>query len=178
MRKFSLIYILLICLLNKNFVFNQINENPISVQTKSGPITGFTDTFDGKVINVFLGIPYAEPPIGKYRFNKPEPVTQWTEPLNANKWPNNCHQIKSLLKFKSEVFSEDCLYLNIWAPNTKLELKASPRPVIIFLHGGAFLAGSSTIADYDGKVLVAMGDVIFVTVNYRFVLNHRYLGEG
>src|ERR1700712_1110591 len=95
MSKLYLIYVLFFKLLNNFVLSEELIENPISVQTKSGPINGFTETFEGKEVNVFLGIPYAEPPIGDHRFSKPDPVQEWTQPLNANKWPNNCHQIKA-----------------------------------------------------------------------------------
>ena len=140
-------------------------EGLLQIQTNSGPINGFKESFDGQVVNVFLGIPYAEPPIGDHRFRKPDPVKEWTQPLSANKWPNNCQQVKNpQFQYKSDVFSEDCLYLNIWSPNKNEEIL---KPVILFIHGGAFSMGTASQQVLDSKVLSIVGDIIVVTINYR-----------
>jgi carboxylesterase type B len=117
-------------------------------------------------VNVFLGIPYAEPPIGDLRFKRPLPVKQWSDPINAVNWPNSCPQIELITPFLwNKNFSEDCLYLNIWSPliSGSDELK----PVMFWIHGGALLLGSSVQQHYSGEVLSTKGDVVVVSINYR-----------
>ena len=93
----------------------------------------------------------------------------------ANKWPNNCYQIETITTqlFKSKDFSEDCLYLNIWSPGIRPEPEVGLKPVIVYIHIGAYYMDSSSNSIYDGKVLSSLGDVLVVTLNYRYVLN-RY----
>jgi carboxylesterase type B len=142
------------------------NSNSISVTIKNGKINGKTENFDDKEVNVFLGIPYAEPPIGDLRFKKPLPVKEWSEPIDATKWSSPCQQTQRHKGFLNDNFSEDCLHLNIWSPlisDSSDELK----PVIFYIHGGALLYGSSNQEFHNPIVLSVKGDVVVVTINYR-----------
>ena len=133
--------------------------------TASGDLVG---TRTGGV-RTFLGVPYAAPPVGNLRWKLPQPVQAGPAPLAANRAGASCMQKLSHSKppwteafmVQNEV-SEDCLYLNIWAPaNT-----GTPHPVLVFLHGGGFVEGSGSIASYDGTALAERG-VVVVNVNYR-----------
>ncbi|XP_003747841.1 acetylcholinesterase-1-like [Galendromus occidentalis] len=133
---------------------------------------GTVKTVLGKQIRVFLGIPYARPPEGKLRFRKPQPVN-FTKGLRAAKgMAPSCLQLNEdlppfpWLPEKNTSFSEDCLYLNVWTPLTGRS-KIERFPVLIFLHGGGFRSGSSSLEVYDGGTLSAYGDLVVVTVNYR-----------
>ncbi|MFK8004215.1 MAG: carboxylesterase/lipase family protein [Polyangiales bacterium] len=126
------------------------------VMTQSGPVEGVDD---GQVLHYF-GIPYAAPPLGLRRFLGPEPMPPWTEPLDASSFGPECPQ-----RDRDDgvvVGEEDCLQLNIWAPSAP-----GPHPVMLWLHGGAFIQGSATTGLYDGSVFAAAGDVVVVSVNYR-----------
>jgi carboxylesterase type B len=146
---------------------NESENNAISVTIKNVKINGRKEKIDGKDVNVFLGIPYAEPPTGELRFKKPLPVKQSAQIIDATEWPNPCFQIPMLPQnFNNKNFSEDCLYLNIWSPlisDTSDELK----PVMFWIHGGALLIGSSVEYYFNGEVLSTKGDVVVVTINYR-----------
>jgi carboxylesterase type B len=146
---------------------NESENNAISVTIKNVKINGRKEKINGKEVNVFLGIPYAEPPIGDLRFKKPLPVKQSAQNINAIDWPNPCSQIpKWPQNYRNKNFSEDCLYLNIWSPlisDTSDELK----PVMFWIHGGALLYGTSVEYYYSGEVLSTKGDVVVVTINYR-----------
>ena len=135
------------------------------VHTASGDLVG---TRSGDV-RVFLGVPYAAPPTGGLRWKLPQPVQASATPLAANRLGASCMQKLSHSKPPwTEAFmvqndiSEDCLYLNIWAPAKT----GTPRPVLVFLHGGGFVEGSGGIASYDGTALAQRGPVV-VNVNYR-----------
>jgi len=162
-------------MLNKSFILVlflleiiiNIKANEISVEIKNGRINGKKETIDGKDLNIFLGIPYAEPPIGDLRFKKPLPVKQWSQPINAYNWPNPCFQRELLPQFaRNRNYSEDCLYLNIWSPLTSGS-NDDLKPVMFWIHGGALLIGSSSENIYSGETLSTKGDVVVVSINYR-----------
>uniref|UniRef100_A0A7N5JA73 Carboxylic ester hydrolase n=1 Tax=Ailuropoda melanoleuca TaxID=9646 RepID=A0A7N5JA73_AILME len=123
-------------------------------------------------VNVFLGIPYAAPPLGPLRFKKPKPALPWNGFRDATSYPKLCLQDSEwmlsdqhFLKVhypKLEV-SEDCLYLNIYAPAHADS--GSKLPVMVWLPGGAFETGSASI--FDGSALAAYEDVLIVTTQYR-----------
>lgn len=115
-------------------------------------------TVSGKTKS-FLGIPYAQPPVGELRFAPPQPVKPWSKPLAATKLGASCPQNMGGLSAMNEQ-SEDCLTLNVYAPTDGKKL-----PVMFWIHGGAFIAGGSS--QYDGTRLSAEGPVVVVTVNYR-----------
>ncbi len=139
----------------------EINKTSI-IETKSGKVQG--NIKNG--IQIFKGIPYAEPPLGELRFNPPIERKPWEDVLNATKYGPCSFQGYTLLeewfgKLKPE--SEDCLTLNIWTPNTD----NSKRPVMFWIHGGAFIMGGGIDPIYDGSALAQRGDVVVVTINYR-----------
>lgn len=147
-----------------------------AVHTESGDLVG---TRSGDV-RIFLGVPFAAPPVGDLRWRTPQPVQASTAPLAANRLGASCMQKLSRSKLPwTEAFmvqnevSEDCLFLNIWAPAKT----GMPRPVLVFLHGGGFVEGSGGIASYDGTALAHRGLVV-VTVNYRMGVFGYLAGSG
>ncbi|XP_054165545.1 cholinesterase 1-like [Oppia nitens] len=162
-KNYLQIVIKLICLTNI------LCDNVVTVNTTHGLINGFTESYNDKRLHVFLGIPYAKPPVKRLRFLKPRPMIPWTKARDAIKWPNNCYQTELLSNNsnKNNNFSEDCLYLNIWTPNTSAVNADDLKSVIIYIHGGALYVGSSSIDIHDGKVLAALGDIVVITLNYR-----------
>jgi para-nitrobenzyl esterase len=109
-------------------------------------------------VRTFLGIPYAQPPVGDLRWRTPQPVTFWKDTLEAVQIANQCPQ---LLSYAGPSYDEDCLYLNVWAPKHAKQL-----PVMVWLHGGAFIFGSGGDKYYDSTNLAEHG-VVVVTLNYR-----------
>ena len=126
------------------------------------------------------GIPYASPPIGERRFQPPQPPDPWTGIRDATAFGPVAPQLPFLVANGTleiempEPQSEDCLYLNIWAPHPD----GRKRPVMVWVHGGALLNGSGSQSDYDGARFAEQGDLILVTINYRLgVLGFLYLAE-
>ncbi|HEY1554385.1 MAG TPA: carboxylesterase family protein [Kofleriaceae bacterium] len=130
------------------------SSDELSVTLDSGDIHGL------KVgtMREFLGIPYAAPPVGDLRWRVPQPVAHWSKPLETTAFGNQCPQ---KLSYSGPSYDEDCLYINVWAPSGAHDL-----PVMVWLHGGAFIFGSGGDKWYDGKKLASQG-VILVTLNYR-----------
>lgn len=121
-----------------------------------------------KDVEAFLGIPYAEPPIGNKRFSKPIAKKNWQSVYSASKLPPPCVQSSFYPYYfmpDTANMSEDCLYLNIWVPKENDEEES--RPVVIFFHSGAFVTGASNQKTYDGSHLASRGDLVVVTINYR-----------
>ncbi|MDX3985279.1 MAG: carboxylesterase family protein [Achromobacter sp.] len=114
----------------------------------------------------FSAIPYARPPVGKLRFAPPEAAT-WQGDLDATQPGPVAPQLPSRLRDAMGDFnapqSEDCLHLTVWTPAAD----GARRPVVVWLHGGAWQSGGGALDWYDGAALVARGDVVVVAVNYR-----------
>jgi para-nitrobenzyl esterase len=131
--------------------------DPTLVKTNKGYVQGFTN---GNV-REFLGIPYAAPPVGALRWMPPKAHARWRTPLDATKFGPHCPQNLSVFGQASD--TEDCLYLNVFTP--AVQAKRQRLPVMVWIHGGAFVVGESD--DYDPTNLVEDGNVIVVTFNYR-----------
>jgi para-nitrobenzyl esterase len=141
---------------------NRISSDPVRIE--SGAVAG-TRLPSG--VRAYLGIPFAAPPVGRLRWAAPQPI-RWAGLWNADRKGPECIQVLRPHNinhyFGEEPSSEDCLYLNLWAPAS-----ASTRsrlPVVVFLYGGGFTIGSSGMANYDGEQ-VARAGAIFVNFNYR-----------
>ncbi len=132
------------------------------VSTASGPVEG-TQSADGTV-RVFKGIPFAAPPVGEGRWKAPAPVAPWTTPRKADAFGARCAQgpIFGDMIFRDEM-SEDCLYVNVWTPAKKAGEKL---PVMFWIHGGGFQAGSASEPRQDGEHLARKG-VVVVSANHR-----------
>lgn len=131
------------------------------VETASGQLAGRVDSG----VAVYKGVPFSAPPVGALRWRAPQPY-RWTgvlqadhyspacpQPLNADGTPNGGGYAGPI--------SEDCLYLNIWAPE-----RAENAPIMVFLHGGGGVVGAGSLPIYDGTSFAQDG-IIFVTINYR-----------
>jgi para-nitrobenzyl esterase len=137
-------------------------DNPV-VETAYGPVRG---TDDGRV-RAWKGIRYAAPPVGDLRFRAPEPPERWTEVADATTFGPACPQppLPNIPLDLGAPQSEDCLRLNIWA-SSDIE-PGDAKPVMVWLHGGAYILGSSSQPLYDGRRLAGSGDVVVVSINHR-----------
>ena len=152
------------------------------VATESGDVIGYQHS---KHTLAWLGIPYAAPPEGKLRWRKPQPVKHWDNTKETLQFGSSCIQFPNPLAGKNApeselvVGSEDCLTLNIFAPENALT-NHKPKPVMFWIHGGANITGTSQ--QFDGALLASTQDVVVVTINYRLGLlgwiRHAVLREG
>ena len=147
-------------------------EHKPLVFTFSGPVRGSVTPAG---VREFLGIPYAAPPVGNLRWRPPVSHAPWFAPLEATQFANHCPQPPS--PFGVASVTEDCLYLNVFTPDSNDFFR--PRAVMVWIHGGALVFGESN--DYDPTALVHDG-VIVVTINYRlgalgFLAHPAFAGE-
>ena len=135
--------------------------SPPTVRIDSGLIQG---TVDDNVA-VYKGIPFAAPPTGQLRWRAPEAAKPWKGVRKAETFPPQCSQLgPPLPTMPEEPTSEDCLYLNVWAP---LRQENHKHPVIVFFYGGGFRKGSASTPLYASGGLPKATGVILVNVNYR-----------
>ena len=138
------------------------------VTTNSGAVRGIVRG----AYRTFEGIPYAAPPVGPLRWRAPQPPARWSGTRDATRPGSPCAQVpltvlpggESILPGASNLTgstSENCLYLNVWAPARPTH----PRPVFVWFHGGNDIYGAGS--DYDGAKLTVEGGIVVVTVNYR-----------
>lgn len=141
-----------------------------TIKTKTGSLTG--KEYEG--YTAYLGIPYAKPPVGELRWRPPMRPEPWDGIMEATEFPPREHQLPQLPdSFYGKEFyadpaflppmSEDCLYLNIWAPTPE---RGKKYPVAFWIHGGAFMHGFGSEMEFDGESFCRRG-VILVTINYR-----------
>lgn len=137
-----------------------------TVTTTEGPVQGVLDTATS--VWEYRGIPFAAPPTGELRFARPAPPVVHTDVFAADRFPNACPQIAGVIPDECSAGaaaggltgSEDCLALNVFAPPAA----AQARPVMVFIHGGAYTAGCARASQ---AVLAASGGVVLVTLQYR-----------
>jgi para-nitrobenzyl esterase len=129
-----------------------------TVQTAAGPVCGIT--VNG--VNEWLGIPYAAPPVGPLRWQPPQPHTPWTTALQATAYGSECTQPVSLTAPVPTAGSENCLFVNVWAPAGADG--SSALPVLVHIHGGGFIVGSGAS---DNTLLARTGHEVIVSMNYR-----------
>lgn len=137
------------------------------VRTAKGKVEGVK----ANGVTVFKGIPFAKPPVGSLRWQPPEPMKQWDSVRRADTFGKACMQpvvqIEGFDPILPENQSEDCLYLNVWTTSDSGgTVPHTPKPVMVWIHGGAFLVGDGSAAQYDATQLAKKGAVV-VTFNYR-----------
>src|SRR5215467_3963353 len=150
---------------------------PIASTTTSppGPDVVRTDTgFIRGSHGVWKGIPYAAPPVGELRWKPPTPATKWTGVRKATEFGAHCMQgpVYSDMVFPDPGGSEDCLTLNVWAPANAKQL-----PVMVWIYGGGFVAGSTSEPRQHGDNLAKLG-VVVVSMNYRLGIFGFFVHPG
>jgi para-nitrobenzyl esterase len=164
--------LLAILLITACSCMSQKSDNTIdinSVSTKAGLVSGITNA-DGTV-KIFKGIPFAAPPVGDLRWKAPIEVASWEGIRKCDTFAASAMQAKPApfamwtkeFMTPEKPLSEDCLYLNIW---TNAKTVDDLKPVIVWIHGGAFTGGSGSVPLYDGEEMAKKG-VVFITINYR-----------
>uniref|UniRef100_A0A8B9BYQ9 Carboxylic ester hydrolase n=1 Tax=Anser brachyrhynchus TaxID=132585 RepID=A0A8B9BYQ9_9AVES len=150
-------------------------EQP-EVVTNYGSVRGYQVKVNAaeRSVNVFLGLPFAKPPVGPLRFSEPQPPEPWKGVRDAASYPPMCLQDKVRGQYFSDAItnrkekvrlqmSEDCLYLNVYTPVSTEEQEK--LPVFVWIHGGGLAFGAAS--SYDGSALAAFDNVVVVTIQYR-----------
>ncbi|KAM7332757.1 hypothetical protein ACRRTK_009465 [Alexandromys fortis] len=151
-------------------------SSPPVVNTVHGKVLGKYVSLKGfaQPVAIFLGVPFAKPPLGSLRFAPPQPAEPWSFVKNTTSYPPMCSQdavggqaLSELFTNRKEniplQFSEDCLYLNIYTPADLT--KNSQLPVMVWIHGGTLVVGGAST--YDGLALSAHENVVVVSIQYR-----------
>ncbi len=133
----------------------------LEIKTQQGKVEGTTSG----AVRVFLGIPYATPPVGVLRWKPPVPAAKWKGVRQATEFGSHCMQPKLYadMIFRDPGISEDCLTLNVWTPAKD---RGAKLPVMVWIFGGGFVTGGTSEPRQDGANLAKNG-VIVVTMNYR-----------
>ena len=158
--------LILLILISIEIVFAHkcISRSETIVKTKNGQVKGHRVFNSKQLVNEFIGIRYAKPPVGQLRFEKPQPEGSWTGIYDATSKRNVCMQNNiddEIPKLYGPKMGEDCLFLNIWTTN----LSAS-QPVFVWIHGGSFISGAGLDKRQNGTAL-ASHNVVVVTIEYR-----------
>ena len=142
---------------------NQKQAEDVTLQVKTQ--YGILEGFEENGVKKFLGVPFAQAPVGDLRWKAPQPVVAWEGVREAKQFGNDPMQLNVFgdMAFRGPSRSEDCLYLNIW---TTAKTTADALPVLIYFDGGGLMAGSGSEPRYDGSSIAKEG-VIGVTANYR-----------
>lgn len=166
-----------------NLVFTSVlaeggDNQSVTITMPVGSIKGKVISKGNVAVSVFKGVPYAEPPVGDLRWRPSEMVNRWVDVKKAYNEPPACLQPenpnrKSIFYRSKQYMDENCLFLNIWTPylpvsSSKLSNKNidAALPVMVWIHGGGFLAGSSSMSVFEGRRLAEKG-VVVVSLNYR-----------
>ncbi|XP_061924133.1 acetylcholinesterase-like isoform X1 [Entelurus aequoreus] len=146
------------------------------VDTRNGKVQGMRLEVLGGDVRAFLGIPYGKAPLGKLRFRAPEPAERWDWVKDARRYPNSCFQFPDVtypgfsgaeMWNPNTEMSEDCLYLNVWTTSSKTGKSSPLVPVLVWIYGGSFTSGTSSLDIYDGRYLSKAEGVVVVSMNYR-----------
>ena len=135
------------------------DSSGLVVVTKSGAVEGFRHD---KGVVAFRGIPFAQPPVGELRFQEPQPIAAWEGIRETKKFGRDCMQYSPVPSSVGN--SEDCLYMNVYKPE---KAKAGDKlPVHVWIYGGAFFMGASSLPAYENAADVRDG-IVYVNFNYR-----------
>lgn len=149
--------LLLFCVFISGCLSSPLQGPDVERETQYGTVVG---KLSGQVMH-FIGIPYAKEPIRELRWSAPEAPEPWDEPLATSRAGHACIQGgKPTGVFGAK--SEDCLNLNIWAPDTP-----GRHPVMVWIHGGGFLIGANSESQYNGANLAKQENIVVVSMNYR-----------
>lgn len=154
------------------------SQDDLIINTSHGKVQGKLLSVPGGDVRAFLGIPYAKPPLGQLRFRAPQPAERWEGVKDSTKYSDSCYQVldTAFPGFKgaemwnpNTPLNEDCLYLNVWSPHfNKTQSQPSPLvPVLVWIYGGGFAMGTSSLDIYDGRFLSKSEGVVVVSMNYR-----------
>ncbi|QBE62913.1 carboxylesterase/lipase family protein [Pseudoduganella lutea] len=132
-----------------------------TVKVEGGRIEGRVE----EGVRAFKGIPFAAPPVGALRWQAPQPVRPWQGVRQATAFGNRCMQLPLYadMVFRSPGQSEDCLYLNVWAPANP---GAKKLPVLVYIYGGGLATGDGSEPRYEGAAMARQG-IVALTINYR-----------
>ncbi|MDT0651640.1 carboxylesterase/lipase family protein [Autumnicola edwardsiae] len=138
-------------------------KQPAEIEIKKGKIRGYYDA--EKDLSIYLGVPFAQPPVGKLRWKAPQELENWEGVKETTAFGPSPIQARVFddMIFRSNGKSEDCLYLNVWTPAKRGTAKL---PVLVYFYGGGFVAGDASEPRYDGAAMAQKG-IVAVTVNYR-----------
>lgn len=161
--KKTFLFVLGFSLVAINVLAQEKDQVPVQTKIENGIIEGFKDSKTG--LQMYFGVPFAKPPVGELRWKAPQPMDNWQGVLKTNKFGPKPVQVEVYGKMNSrlDTMSEDCLYLNVWAPAKK---SAKALPVLVYFFGGGFVAGDGAEPRYDGAAMARKG-IVAVTVNYR-----------
>ena len=139
-------------------------SDPLTVKTSLGKVHG--KTINSGKVRAWLGLPYAAPPVGDLRWKAPQPAAKWSGDRDATQYAAHCAQnpVFADMIFQDNGPSEDCLYLNVYAPADAP--KNAKLPVMFWIHGGGYSGGGSNEPRHNGDFLPLKG-VVLVTINYR-----------
>jgi para-nitrobenzyl esterase len=161
MKRSIVVLSLIMCI---NYTFSQTNFGfPVQTKIENGTIEGNYDTKSG--LQLYLGVPFAKPPVGDLRWKAPVPPENWKGVLQTKAFGPRPVQaiVFGDMNSRSNGISEDCLYLNVWTPAKR---NTAGLPVLVYFYGGGFVAGDGSEPRYDGASMAKKGMVV-VTVNYR-----------
>ncbi|XP_005096887.2 acetylcholinesterase [Aplysia californica] len=170
-------------------ILGNLPSSLVTLDTSLGQVSGVRKPAGNNTyVDVFYSIPFAQPPLGELRFKSPVPADPWNGVLDGTKMPDACWQALDTAFDRfwgvemwnpNTPRSEDCLYLNVYLPNRgKSSAPSKPKPIMIWIYGGGFWAGSATLGVYDATYLAARNDVIVVSIAYRIgPLGFLYLGN-
>ncbi|RXK48816.1 carboxylesterase/lipase family protein [Aquirufa rosea] len=169
MKKIALLffYFLSVCFSKTHASFK---DEPVGTKIKIAP--GYIQgTVEKNGVKSFKGIPFAAPPVGPLRWKAPMPVAAWEGvktcqafgPSAMQRTPSPFYMWSEEFLIPKEPIQEDCLYLNVW---TNAQKKTDKKPVLVWIHGGGFSSGGSSVPIYDGINLASKG-VVYVSINYR-----------
>ncbi|RVE56376.1 hypothetical protein OJAV_G00220450 [Oryzias javanicus] len=155
--------------------FQQVQDQPDSRETEEAPVVftkyGQIRGVTVEKAHIFYGVPYADPPVGAYRWKPPRPLSPWQEAYDATFPRAACTQVCSgpITDECPKLVSEDCLYLNVFVPrsvNFSVPVRR-PLPVMVWIHGGDFIAGSASKPMYDGRFISNFTNTVVVNMEYR-----------
>ncbi|XP_023342225.1 venom carboxylesterase-6 isoform X1 [Eurytemora carolleeae] len=150
-----------------------LEKKTVLIETLNGPVLGSVESaldprFNQSIeYKAFYGIPFAQPPLGDLRFRPPQPVSNWTEPINATEQNYRiCYQVGGIMSAVGahEEETDDCLQLTVYVPLISNSSSSSSMPVLLWISGGGFLIGGS---HWYGPDFLMIHEVILVVINYR-----------